>query len=93
MMIPVTLVILITIMAHYTFTEIQISSQLKQNLNSMAESKNVSVVGYEECGKELEVTIQGVEIEKKELNDLSAKKNKMEEQLKNCKSGLTGFLK
>ena len=87
-MIPVTLVVLITIMAHYTYTEIGISSQLKQNLNSMTESKNVSVVGYEECDKDLERTIQEVESRKKELNELSGKKTKMEEQLKICKDGV-----
>ena len=83
-MIPVTLVILIIIMAYYNATEIKISTQLKLDMNTMAESRNRSVVGYEECSKDLEVTKQGVEKEKKEINEGPQKKKELEDQLKKC---------
>ena len=86
-LIPVTLVILITIMAYYTVTEMKISSQLKSELNKQEDSKNSSVVGYEECSKKLEVTKQGVEKSKMEMNEDQKKKKEVEEQLKKCKDG------
>ena len=86
-LIPVPLIILITIMAYYTVTEMKISSQLKSELSKQEDSKNSSVVGYEECNKKLEVTKQGVEKSKMEMNEDQKKKKEMEEQLKKCQDG------
>ena len=91
-LIPVTLVILITIMAYYTVTEMKTSSQLKSELNKQDDSKNSSVVGFKECSKKLEVTKQGVENSKMEMNEDQKKKKEMEEQLKKCKDGEALFV-
>ena len=85
-LIPVTLVILITIMAGYTVTEMKISSQLKSEITKQAESKNSSVTGYGECSKNLEVTVAGVEKYKVELNDGQKKKKELEELHKTCEN-------
>ena len=92
-LIPVTLVILITIMAYYTVTEMKTSSHLKSELNKQDDSKNSSVVGFQECSKKLEVTKKGVEKSKMEMNEDQKKKKEMEEQLKKCKDGEALFVK
>ena len=81
MMIPVTLVILITMMAYYNHTEIKISTKLKLNMKILAESRNRTVVGYEECSKGIEVTKQEVEKEEKEIRKGKKKKKELEVQL------------
>ena len=92
-LIPVTLVILITIMAYYTDTEMKISSQLKSEMTKQADIKNSSVVGYEECSKELEVTKQGVEKSKTEMNEDQKKTKELEDQLKKCTEDKSAFVR
>merc|ERR1711936_43180 len=88
-LIPVTLVILITIMSYYTTTEISISSKLNSEMNLLKENSNNSLAGYEECNKKLEETIKEVEDEKKEINDGQKKKQELEDQLKKCNEDKT----
>merc|ERR1712198_335695 len=85
-LIPVSLVVLITIMAYYTHSEMDVNRQLEQEIAKQMESKTSSDMEYERCTQELKTAKAGVAKLKTELAEEGKKKKEIEEQWNKCES-------
>merc|ERR1711915_108614 len=78
-LIPLSLVVLITIMGYYTHSEMDVNRQLEQEIAKQVESKTSSDMEYERCTQELETAKAGVAKLKTELSEEGKKKQQTEE--------------